>query len=486
MKKIINIALAITLVLMASCEDYLDVNTDPNNPTDATPGLIFPAATLSIVSVIGGDYAITGNIWSQYFTQNHAANQYKGIDGFNITSTFQGARFQELYAGALNDLKFVKNKAVESEDWSYYVMATALEAYAFQVLADLYDEVPFDDALLGNEGNFAPAYRGGQAIYDSLIIRLDNALAKDLDAVTVTNPGTADLIFGGDMDMWIQFINTLKLKIYMRQTESRPSVAENGIDGLYSSGVTFLNTSAAVVDFADQANASNPLYEQDRRQLNTENNLKASTTFVDYMTANGDPRLSYIYEVPVNGGTINGMRQGDYNLSTLDLDPDDVSRALITATDPVYFFTEHESLFLQAEAAARGYGTGNAAALYNAAVTASFDMYGESAASFIAASGIYEYPAGTEAQNIEAIMMQKWVANARVNGLESWFDHLRTGIPAESDDPNNFVLGQLNYPVNGVTGGRYPRRYLFPDREVSRNPNTPDQKDIHTAVWWDQ
>lgn len=486
MKKFINIALAFTVLLLASCEDYLDVNTDPNNPTDATPGLIFPAATLSIVSVIGGDYAITGNIWSQYYTQNHAANQYKGIDGFNITSTFQGARFQELYSGALNDLQFVKNKAMETEDWSYYLMSTALEAYAFQVLVDLYDEVPFDEALKGSEGNFSPSYLGGQAIYDSLIVRLDNALAKDLTAITVTNPGTADLMFGGDMDMWVRFINTLKLKIYLRQSEARPSVAESGIDALYASGAQFLDANAGVVDFADQANASNPLYEQDRRQLNTENNLKASTTFVDYMTANSDPRLNYIFEVPVNGGAISGMRQGNYNLSTLDLDPDDVSRALITAVDPVYFITETESLFLQAEAAVRGYGTGDAATLYNQAVTASFNMYGESAATFIGTGGVYEYPAGSFTENLEAIMMQKWVSNARVNGLEAWFDHLRTGYPAESTDPNSFVLGQLNYPVNGVTGGRYPRRYLFPDREVSRNPNTPSQKDIHTAVWWDQ
>lgn len=486
MKNIINIGLAMAMLFMVSCEDYLDVNTDPNNPTDATPGLIFPAATLSVVSVIGGDYAITGNLWSQFYTQNNAANQYKSIDGFNIISTFQGARFQELYAGALNDLKFVKTKATESEDWSYFVMATALEAYTFQILADLYDEVPFDDALLGDEGNFSPEYRNGQAIYDSLIVRLDNALAKDLNAITVTNPGSADLIFGGDMDMWIQFINTLKLKIYMRQTEARPSVAETGINALYSAGVDFLDASAAVDDFADQANASNPLYEQDRRQLNTENNLKASTTFVDFMTNNGDPRLDHLFDIPVNGGAITGMRQGDFNLPTTDLDPDNVSRATVTALDPVYFFTLSESLFLQAEAAARGYGTGNATTLYNAAITASFNMYGESAATFIGAGGAYEYPAGTEAQNVEAIMMQKWASNARVNGLEAWFDHLRTGYPVESTDPNSFVSGQLNYPVNGVTGGRYPRRYLFPDREVSRNPNTPAQKDIHTAVWWDQ
>ncbi|MEO9804272.1 MAG: SusD/RagB family nutrient-binding outer membrane lipoprotein [Reichenbachiella sp.] len=486
MKKFINISLAIAMIFMASCEDYLDVNTDPNNPTDATAGLVFPAATLSVVSVIGGDYALTGNIWSQYWTQNHAANQYKAIDGYNLISTFQGARFQELYAGALNDLRFVKEKATVDEDWSYYLMATVLEAYSFQILADLYDDVPFDEALQGGEGNFSPAYVNGQVIYDSLIVRLDNALAKDLSAITVTNPGTADLIFGGNMAEWVKFANTLKLKIYMRQTESRASVAQAGIDALYASNAEFLDASAAVTSFADQANASNPLFEQDRRQLNTANNLKASTTMVDYLTNNGDPRINSLYEVPANGGLITGQRQGDYELSTLDLDPDDVSRAIVTATDPVYFISDVESLFLQAEAAARGYGTGDAKTLYDAAVNASFSMYGEDASTFIAAAGLYEYPNGTLAQNIEAIIMQKWVANARINGLEAWFDHLRTGFPLESTSATTFVSGQLNYPVNGVTSGQYPRRYLYPDREVSRNANTPTQKDIHTAVWWDQ
>ena len=486
MKKILNIGLAITMLLVSSCEDYLDVNTDPNNPTDATAALVFPAATLSLIGVVGGDYALTGNIWSQYWTQNNAANQYKGIDGFNIQSTFQGGRFQELYAGALNDLKFVKQKATTDEDWSYYVMATALEVYTFQILADLYDEVPYEEANLGSEGNFAPHYTGGQDIYDALIVRLDEALEKDLEAATVTNPGTSDFLFGGDMSEWMKFINTLKLKIYMRQSEARPAVAQAGIDALYASGAEFVDAGAFVDGFVDQDNSRNPLFEQDRAQLNTALNLKASTTMVDYLNNFSDPRINSLYETPANGGLVTGMRQGDYELSTLDLDPDAVSLATITALDPVYLFTTSESLFLQAEAAARGYGTGDAKALYDQAVIAAFLRLGEDGSSFVAASGAYEYPDASAEENIEAIMMQKWVSNARVNGLEAWFDHLRTGYPVENTNGATFVSGQLNYPVNGVTGGQFPRRYLFPDREVARNPNTPDQKDIHTAVWWDQ
>ena len=37
MKKLIHIALGLALVFgMSSCEDYLDVNTDPDNPVSET------------------------------------------------------------------------------------------------------------------------------------------------------------------------------------------------------------------------------------------------------------------------------------------------------------------------------------------------------------------------------------------------------------------------------------------------------------------
>ena len=272
----------------------------------------------------------------------------------------------------------------------------------------------------------------------------------------------------------------------MRQSEV--GGAQAGINALYADGAEFIDSDdAAVSDFADEANASNPLYEQDRRQLNTPNNIKASTTFVDYLMANGDPRVNVLFETPANGGIVTGMRQGDYERPTTELDSDDISRAMISATDPVYFFTESESLFLQAEAAVRGFGTGDAQSLYNEAVLSAFARLGLDGSTFIAGGGVYEYPvAGTSAEQLEAVMMQKWVSQARVNGLESWFDHLRTGFPVENTNPTAAAVpGELNFPVNAVTTG-YPRRLLYPDREVSRNPNTPDQKDIFTSIWWDQ
>ena len=74
----------ITLLLVFGCSDYLDVNTDPNNPADADERLVMPAAQQSIAARAGNYYRITGSIWSQHYTQNNTSSQYIGTDNFDI------------------------------------------------------------------------------------------------------------------------------------------------------------------------------------------------------------------------------------------------------------------------------------------------------------------------------------------------------------------------------------------------------------------
>src|SRR5690349_14088928 len=104
-RKILNIGLAVTMMFYASScgKDFLDVNTDPNNPLTAPAELVFPAGVTSTASVVGGDYAILGGIWSQAWTQNNGSNQYKVYDAFNLKPTDFQRSWGELYAGSLND-----------------------------------------------------------------------------------------------------------------------------------------------------------------------------------------------------------------------------------------------------------------------------------------------------------------------------------------------------------------------------------------------
>ena len=506
MKRIIYILFIVGILPIYSCEDYLDVNVDPNNPVDAPTELVLPSVQLSITGAVSNYYHLTGSIWSQFYTQSNVASQYISIDNYDIQTTFLDREYQELYAGALNDIRFIKEKAVAEEDWTINLMATVLEAYAFQILADLYDRIVFKEAAQGGSGNFAPSFDPGAEVYDSLIIRIDNALSKDFGALTATDPGVNDLIFGGNINSWIAFANTLKLKILMRESLITGSTTPAAIGTLVDGGASFLTTDAAISSFVDETGRSNPLFESDRRELNTSNNLKGSFTLMNYLESNADPRLDTLFEEPLNEGVMRGQIQGTNSLSTTELDPDDISRAEILATDPAYFMTASEAYFLRAEAAARGFTSEDAESLYNAGVTAAFARFGEdmeaAAASFIGVGGAYEYPAGTQSENINAIMMQKWVSQARANGMEAWFDILRTGIPGWSPvaaddaayDPTS-LNGDgkpqvLTWPEDAVTfeaQGQYPHRLFYPDRETDRNPEAPSQtaNTIFTAVWWD-
>src|SRR5215213_9319080 len=138
------------LITMLSCKKLLDITTDPDNQSvyQVNPQLVFPSGVASSEGRIGGDLAILGGIWAQYYAQSTTSNQYKNIDAFNMTksdfgSTVISSPWAELYSGALNDLSFVIKKATEEQDWTYVLLGTVIKAYTMQVLVDLYDQVPY-------------------------------------------------------------------------------------------------------------------------------------------------------------------------------------------------------------------------------------------------------------------------------------------------------------------------------------------------------
>jgi hypothetical protein len=493
--KITSLVAAITLIVASCGKDWLDVNTDPNNPAEATVQLVFPAAVTSSASQLGGYYHLIGSLWSQYWTQGNSANQYNTWDAYQVLPTDFNGPFQELYAGALNDFRYVKKNATETENWSFYLMATVMESYTFQMLADVYDQIPFSEACRGDEGIDNPHYESGQAIYDSLITRIDFALNKFENATNIVPPVTSDFLFYSpgvnletEMDNWKRMANTLKLKLYLRQVYARESVSSAGISGLYTAGAGFLDTDAAMTQFLDQPSKSNPLFEEDQRQLNTRSNLKASTSLMSYLKEYSDPRIDVLYNPGATGQA--SMSQGTFNFSTLVINPVNISGARLNAVDPVYFITRSESYFLQAEAVLRGYGSGDVKALYDEGVLAAFDRFNLDGTPFINAGGAYEFPtAGTFEEKLEAIMMQKWVSLAGAQGLEAFFERNRTGYPrispVDASDPA-YVPGQITYPVAGVTGGLFIKRMPFIDFETARNANCPDDVPLTTRVWWDR
>ena len=507
MKKIFFTIFSV-LTFLVSCDSQLDINRDPDllNPSSVAISSEIAAGIIGIAGAHGSSITFVGGIWSQFWAQSLNSSQYRSEDSYTIGTNDYARAWSNSY-DALSDIRNAKSLALEQENWNFYLIATCLETYTFQILTDFYGDVPYTEA--NDPTNFSPAFNTGQEIYDFMITEIDDALSRNLAASSLPAPGSEDFVFNGNMDNWVAFANTLKLKIFLRQTEVRPSVAQAGISAMITSGAPFLTVDAGVGVgggvFEDQASLSNPVYESDRRQLNTQNNLRASTTMWSYLAANSDPRIDAFYQTESTAGdALSPLNQGDFDSPA---DPASISLADISPLSPIYFISAAQSYFMQAEAMER-YNSGTGAQnLYNAGVLAAFNkspnFYDDSTTEgsqnwlfetpydgspFIASGGAYEYPtAGTFDEKLEAIITQKWIASYPDQGYEAFFEQHRTGIPATSAVPQTdggYIPGQWAYSINGVTGGVFPQRLAYPNAELSRNSNAPALVPITTPIWW--
>ncbi len=518
MKKIVNYFLGLSLaaVLFTSCTNYLDINKDPNYPVTASTPLLFASGTAWSASVLGADVQLTGAIWAQQYAQNNTSQQYTTIDQYNLAnnSSYFSRYWESAYAGALPDLKRAVSQSEKDKDWNYWLAAKIMTAFNFNMLVSLYEKIPFTEALKGDE-NLTPKFDDPKVVDAGIIAILDDAIAKKNDAAGMpTSMGSKDLVFGGDINKWVKFAKTLKLKILMRDFTTN----QVAIQALLSEG-DLLVTDAKMTAFTDAENKSNPLYENDRRKLNTTSNIRVSATLVSFLKNYNDPRIAAFCEPTTQyikpGATATtdslkdvpaslapyyrGVDQGSYGVQALSSNvfPQSCSsRAVLAAVDPVYFASAAESYFLQAEAWARIGNVANAKTAYDTAVKAAFSRWGFNGASFVAAGGAYEFKTTDLNSMLNSILMQKWVSSTRTDSWNAFFDICRTGIPALGTQSvtdltrianmnPSYVIGTLTPSLGTVLlAGHFPYRFLLPKTSSDYNPNTPAVIPLDTKMWW--
>lgn len=490
MTKTIYFKALMVLVLVGgstfSCDDALDINESPNSPSGSTTAYTLPVAQTTLAYMLNLDLGIMTGFLSQYWTQAYQASQYQVYDQYNYNGNQTSTAWLHAYAWVLEDLNYVEQKALEDGTPNYAAIAKILSAYTYQVIVDVWDSAPYGEALSGKGGNLNPVFDSGQEIYDGLIADIDEALAMINTSAVAIAPGADDFLYGGDMAAWIRFANTLKLRIYLRQAATRPGVAEQGIDAMYASGAAFIGVGDdAFVPFPGGSNNENPLY---RGEISPNGlggvNINGSATIIQRLVANNDPRVDFYFD-PAETGTFAGAQvgipqgEGTTQLGSQPQSDNSVpsSMHIIAANSPVYLMTAFESLFLQAEAAERGWGTGDAEQLYEAAVSESFRFTGfeSDAASFI--NGAYEYPAAS-AERLEAIATQKWYALCGIMNVEAWAELRR----ADYLDLSPSVAG-TGASLNGST---FPQRALYPSAEISTNTNALPNGNIGDPVWWNK
>ncbi len=226
MKIIFNTFLVLSLLLVSSCDDVTEINNNPNgvDPNTVDPNLVMSTAMSHIgIEVVQQGFSDPLAAYVQYVQKDSwSTNDYD----------WEGGGWNGYYAH-LRNLNLVQARAVELE-WEFHQgVAMVLKAYLFGKLTDYYGDVPYTDALRGQEGGeyLLPKYDAQETVYKGIIADLRAAsslLSKDVSQYNGIN-ASQDLFYGGDPAKWMKLANSLALRYYMRLSEKDPSFAGPGV-----------------------------------------------------------------------------------------------------------------------------------------------------------------------------------------------------------------------------------------------------------------
>src|SRR5688572_16229345 len=247
----------VALVVSLSCsKDFLDVNTDPNNPTSIEVSKILPTTQRTLGDALSMDENNGGlsSVLSAYvhqMTTREEADKY-GMTGADpvianpwaklYSSTANPGTSYPVY-GILQNLEDIIASATAADNLIYRGIAKILKAYSYSILVDVFGDVPFSEANKLKEGILYPKFDDDAAIYDALFPLIDEGIA-DLNNTTAANPnlpGTDDLIYDGNVARWVKAANTIKLKLYTQIRKVKDVSAE--VNALISGGNLISQTS---------------------------------------------------------------------------------------------------------------------------------------------------------------------------------------------------------------------------------------------------
>jgi hypothetical protein len=533
MRKILYILAAFTLVFFQNCtEKFENLNKNPAGFSTIAPGVQFT----KVVADLSGlredvwryDLAISspliqhlaGSWWTQHGGQYRIVEKSQWFTLWETTYPRDLKNIQDLVDRTSDDPEMVNMNSA----------ARIMRVYIFARLTDLYGDIPYSQAAKGfREKIFLPKYDKQEDIYMDFFKELDEAV-KAMDPAMPKVEG--DAFYGGNVENWKKFGNSLRLRLGFRLTKILPDVARQQVEAAIASGVMTNNSETCMmkheaVTFTDGDNRGNGrslVFQSDV----TSAGFRLTNTLVDYLKATKDPRL-FIY-----GGTylpIGGSEQINNN-NNLDITPYfqeglaygamnwnlwmpnekvttpsgqilDIptgyrrmqpSKYVAALNAPFFHLTYAEVELLLAEAAARGWGGQvNPEDHFKKGIQAGCELMASyPGAPAISQADIDElkssftpFPSDFE-NRMRVIHEQMWV-NFFLNGTEAYANYRRTGYPTL------VPFTSVEWYTSG-TNGVMPRRYFYPESESVQNRTNYQEAidrlggtdDWLKRVWWDK
>lgn len=212
--KTIFLSGALTAALsLVSCAEWLDVNTDPENPTLESAEYQLELAHCEFYTNSAQQFAawrssMAMGDWTRHYDQggNYWKMSYWApADGITTTP------YQWFLVGAGATLKDMYTKAMAAENWHYAGVAKVLLAYGYMLMTDLYGEMPYTQGLAESA---IPEYDNGKTIYLGCLKDIDEAidlLSKSIDPKLPTL-AVGDSWNNGDVSKWTKLAYLLKAR----------------------------------------------------------------------------------------------------------------------------------------------------------------------------------------------------------------------------------------------------------------------------------
>ncbi len=490
-------ALMIVCLLSSCTKDFSEINTDPNNITEATPQqLLAPALVSTMTYNMLRNRNFTNELMQVTVNLNDGEGQVFRYDYRpNLSDYTWNGWYSELTN--FKDIDTLA-KLPQNFNTSYQGISLIAQAWIYSLLTDTYGDIPFSQSNKGKtEGILEPAFDKQKDVYTGIFQMLEKA--NTLLANNTAILASSDPVYNGNISRWRKFGNSLHLRLLMRlsgKAEVATMVQQKIKDIVETNAANYpiiaSNDESAILRWTGVPPYTSPLLtvrEQDFRFPGI------ASYFIDNLVNWNDPRID---QTLGNAPNINRFGIAPFQGAFGGVPSGYVPGTTVTKKSYFYSLTSAFSLqseplagtilnfaevkFILAEAALKGYITSSAETQYTQAVDAAIKQWiptwNVPVATYLQNADMQWATATTFNQRMERIHLQKYYALFLVD-MQQWFEYRRTGFPTLPQG-----AGLRN---NGVM----PARMVYPVYVQSTNPTNyqaavaiqgPDV--IATRVWW--
>jgi len=506
------------VISFASCTDnFENINTNPHGITEESltqmnnnVGNEFSPMFLNVFNVTPAwnyqlQQGLMGDVFSGYmtpptpFSGNVNNMTYALVDGWN------GFPWSDAYGNVMPQALNVKNAVELGGDPNgikFVHLANIIKVTAMHRVSDIYGPIRYtkfnDFATTGQYDSQDVTY---QAFFDDLAIAIDGLEAFETDVQFVPFDMSN---LAGDITLWRQFANSLRLRLAIRISKVNPALAKTQGELSLASNAGLMENSNMVINtgFPHPITVISGSW----------GDVRMGAEMESILTGYNDERIKTYFNPSVDAsltGDYKGIRMG-IDISAKGQYLDHASIGSVIDGETLTWMTAAEVHFLKAEASLRGWsGSGNAKTNYEAGVTASFTQHGISGvvgyladntstpADFVDALSatndiaygsdvkIAYNDAGTNEEQLEQIITQKWIAMFP-DGQEAWSEFRRTGYP-------RIFPVVINNSGGTIDTNTQIRRINFVSGEVNTNGSNVNtavgylngSDDGGTRLWWD-